>query len=92
MAHSSSGYGLTEALPKSRCTPDRKNPADYQFLPGKRLDFSQLEIVERRGDEKNSDQPCFPVPDIPPRRFRGHPTNIESKRLFHFAHTRSLAV
>jgi len=47
--------------------------------------ISQTEFLERRGNEKNSAQPCFPVPAILPRRLCSQGIGTEKLRLFTFA-------
>jgi len=46
---------------------------------------SQTEFLERRGNEKNSAQPCFPVPAILSRRLCSKGIGTEKLRLFNFA-------
>lgn len=49
--------------------PGEKKPARSAGIAVEGLVFYQTEFWKRRGGEKNSAQPCFPVPDILPSPF-----------------------
>jgi hypothetical protein len=64
LAPSLSGYDLIEEFVRSNSVRVKRSPASQQHLPVEGLDFCQTEFEKRRRGEKNTAQPCFPVPDI----------------------------
>jgi hypothetical protein len=75
-----SGYNLIEELVRPNSVRVKRSLASQLRLPVEGLDLYQTEFVKRRGGEKNSAQPCFPVPDILSPPF-AHPQYAHGKQL-----------